>query len=241
MVITRFASPAELGAAAADDAAALLRERLSRQERVRVILATGRSQFEFLDALRGKALEWERVDFFHLDEYVGLAYTHKASFRRYLDERFLQYIKPGHMQYLDAETDAEACIRTASEAISAAPVDIAFVGIGENCHLAFNDPPADFDTEAPYLHAQLDKDCRMQQVHEGWFASIDEVPRSAISMSIRQIMKAEHIICCVPLGVKAEAVRRVLQEPVSNMVPASILRNHPHCTLYLDRDSSARI
>ena len=235
-----------LGQAAAEHAAKSLRAALREKGIARVVAATGASQFEFLDSLTSAAdIDWNRVELFHLDEYVGLAATHPASFRKYILERIILKTgigrKTGITQYhlLDGEGDPqEVAKRVGSELISR-PIDIAFVGIGENGHLAFNDPPADFASEEPYLVVQLDEACRQQQVNEGWFSELADVPREAISMSIRQILRAKEIVAVVPEKRKARAVQACLEEEISPMVPASALRNHPHATLYLDRDSAA--
>jgi glucosamine-6-phosphate deaminase len=229
-----------LGQAAAGQAAASIRRAITERNRARIIAATGASQFEFLDALaQVPDIDWPRVEMFHLDEYIGLPLTHPASFRKYLLERLINKTGIGHYHLLDGESDPAEAIRRVGQALSAAPVDVAFVGIGENGHLAFNDPPADFETQEPYLIVNLDEACRQQQVGEGWFAQLDEVPRQAISMSVRQILKAREIICVVPDARKAQAVKACFAGEISPLAPASILRAHPSVTVYLDRDSSA--
>ena len=175
---------------------------------------------------------------FHLDEYLDFPTDHPASFRRYLLERFVRPSGITRYHFLDGEKDPADTIRTVGTAIQSAPVDCAFVGIGENGHLAFNDPPADFDTRAPYLIVELDEACRRQQVGEGWFASLDDVPRRAITISIRQIMDAREIVCVVPDARKAAAVKRCLEGPVGPDAPASILQTHPNTTVYLDAESA---
>ena len=176
---------------------------------------------------------------FHLDEYIGLSDQHKASFRNYLKGRFIQWVPKLKKAYLiDGELDATLECKHLGGLILENPIDVAFVGIGENGHLAFNDPPADFDTENPYIVVALDQACRAQQWGEGWFESLEEVPQYAISMSIRQIMKSSHIICSVPDERKAKAVRDCLTLNVSNLFPASILQNHADCHLYLDTQAA---
>jgi len=241
MEIRIFDSKAALGEAAANRAAAVLREAIAARGKARAIAATGASQFEFLDALtREGDLDWAKVEFFHLDEYVGLPASHPASFRRYLKERLVGRVHPGAFHFLDGEAaDPAAECRRVGALIAEAPVDVAFVGIGENGHLAFNDPPADFETEEPYLVVTLDEACRRQQLGEGWFASLDEVPARAISMSVRQILKAGEILAPVPDARKARAVRDCLEGEVRTVHPASILQRHPRTTVYLDRDSAA--
>ncbi|MFI5169779.1 MAG: glucosamine-6-phosphate deaminase [Vicinamibacterales bacterium] len=241
MDVRVFPSPRELGQAAAERAAAAIREAAASRGRARVIAATGASQFAFLEALTASSgLDWSKVELFHLDEYIGVADTHPASFRRYLKERLVDRVKPAEFHALAGDApDLAAVCREVGARLAEAPVDVAFVGIGENGHLAFNDPPADFETEEPYLVVELDEACRRQQLGEGWFGSLDEVPRRAISMSIRQILKAREILCVVPDARKAPAVRDCLSGPVSVHHPASALQKHGQTTVFLDRASAA--
>ena len=240
MLIKAFEEKKDLGRAAAEQAAASIRNAIRESGRARIIAATGASQFDFLEVLtKAEDIDWRRVEMFHLDEYIGLPMSHPASFRRYLRERLIQKTGIANYHLLDGETDPSAAIRSANEAIAAAPIDIAFVGIGENGHLAFNDPPADFETEEPYLIVNLDQACRLQQVGEGWFANISETPKQAISMSIRQILKAKEILAVVPDSRKAKAVKACLEGEISPMAPASILRRHENTTVYLDKNSAA--
>jgi glucosamine-6-phosphate deaminase len=236
-----FPDKVSLGEAAAGEAASALRDTLARQGRACVVAATGASQFEFLEELvRAPDVDWRRTVFFHLDEYVGLPATHPASFRRYLKERLADRIHPGAFHFIEGDRpDPEAEARRVGELIRGCEIDLAFVGIGENGHLAFNDPPADFATEEPYIVVRLDEACRRQQLGEGWFPSLEDVPRRAISMSIRQIMKARRILCVVPDARKAAAVRDTLTGEVSPWRPASALQRHPAATVYLDVDSAA--
>jgi glucosamine-6-phosphate deaminase len=237
MKVTIAPDKQELGRIAARDGAALLRAALKDAGAANIILATGASQFATLAALIAEPdIPWHRVSVFHLDEYVGLPIIHPASFRKYLWERFhcLLPVPLKAFHYIDAETDPQAECKRLSELIRRNPIDVAFVGIGENGHLAFNDPPADFDTEEPYLLVNLDDACRKQQLGEGWFPSFDDVPRRAISMSCRQILKSAHIVCSVPDRRKAEAVKGAVAGPVTPNVPASILQQHASTTLYLD-------
>jgi glucosamine-6-phosphate deaminase len=240
MRVATYSDKPTMGRAAAEHAARILRETIAARGSARIIAATGASQFDFLDALTAApGIDWARVEMFHLDEYVGLPIGHPASFRKYLLERLITKTEIGRYHLLDGEGDAAAVAQQAGRAIAAAPIDVAFVGIGENAHLAFNDPPADFTTDEPYLIVSLDDACRRQQVGEGWFASIDDVPTRAISMSIRQILKAREILCIVPDARKAKAVKACLEGPVSPMAPASILQTHEGTTVYLDRDSAS--
>jgi glucosamine-6-phosphate deaminase len=228
------------GRAAAAHAAEALRAAIRDRGHARIVAATGASQFDFLDALTAApGIDWSRVEMFHLDEYVGLPLQHPASFRKYLLERLIGKVGLTQYHLLDGERDAAAVAERVGRELAGAPVDLAFVGIGENGHLAFNDPPADFETQTPYVIVTLDEACRRQQVGEGWFASIAEVPGQAISMSIRQILKSREILCIVPDARKAHAVKACVEGAISPAAPASILRTHPRTTLYLDRESSS--
>jgi glucosamine-6-phosphate deaminase len=235
-----FDTKAELGQAAARDAATIINQAISERGAAYVIAATGASQFEFLDSLVDEEIDWGKVVFFHLDEYVGLPESHPASFRRYLKERILNRVQPRSFHLLNGEAGEvyEECHRV-GELVSRETIDVAFVGIGENGHLAFNDPPADFETDEPYIVVNLDQKCRQQQVGEGWFKSLDEVPMQAISMSIRQILRSRHILCIVPDQRKAVAVKNCVELEVSPMHPASILQKHDSVTVYLDRESAS--
>ena len=232
--------PAALAAAAAHDAAIRIREAIVTKGRARIVAATGASQIAFLERLVAEpGIDWLLVELFHLDEYIGLPIDHPASFRRYLLERLIRPAGIARYHLLNAERDPEAVCRSVGARLAKEPVDVAFAGIGENGHLAFNDPPADFETEAPYLVVRLDERCRRQQVGEGWFATVDDVPETAISMSVRQIMSARAIVSVVPDRRKAEAVRAAVEGPVDPAVPASILQRHPDATIYLDRESAS--
>jgi glucosamine-6-phosphate deaminase len=226
--------------AAATHAARIVRAAIESRGTARIVAATGTSQIEFLERLTAApGIDWRSVELFHLDEYVGISSDHPASFRRYLMDRFIT--KAGIVSYhlLDGERDAARVAEAVGEALAASTVDVAFAGIGENGHLAFNDPPADFETERPYLVVPLDAACRRQQVGEGWFPHIDEVPTHAISMSVRQILKSREIVCVVPEARKAAAVKTCVEGEISPMAPASILRTHANAMLFLDADSAA--
>ncbi|HQR32916.1 MAG TPA: glucosamine-6-phosphate deaminase [Blastocatellia bacterium] len=240
MILKVFADKSQLGQAAAIQAAAAINRAIAERGQARIIAATGMSQFEFLKALIATpGIDWTNVEMFHLDEYVGLPISHPASFRKYLLERFIEPAGLTQFHLLNGERDPQEVCQIIGELISSAPIDVAFVGIGENGHLAFNDPPADFDTEAPYIVVNLDEACRRQQVGEGWFAGMGDVPTQAISMSVRQILKAKEIICIAPDARKAVAVRNCFETEVSPMVPASALRTHLNTTIYLDTESSS--
>ena len=240
MQIRVFQDKAALGKAAAEQASAAICRAIRERGEARVVAATAASQREFLDELTSaKDIEWERVELFHLDEYVGLPIEHPGSFRKMLLEQVVS--KTGSRRYhlLDGEKHPEETARRASEAIQAGPIDVEFLGIGENGHIAFNDPPADFETEEPYLIVTLDEACRRQQVGEAWFADISQVPAKAISMSVNQILKAREILAIVPDSRKAEAVRKCFEGGISPEAPASILRTHANATIYLDKNSAA--
>lgn len=240
MTLRVFEDKKSLSRIAAEEAAAVLRQAIREQSHARIIAATGTSQLDFLDTLtKAKGIDWRRVEMFHLDEYVGLPITHSASFRQYLLENLIEKTGIARYHFIDGDTSLEHVLQDPGAALLSAPIDLAFVGIGENGHLAFNDPPADFETEEPYILVQLDEACRRQQVSEGWFADISEVPRHAISMSVRQILKAKQILCIVPEVRKAKAVKRCFEADITPMAPASILRSHPAATVYLDRGSAS--
>lgn len=232
----------DLGKQSASQVAEKIKKAIQQKDKANIILATGASQFETLKALVASPdIDWSKVVMFHLDEYVDLPETHPASFRKYLKERFagkVPALKAAHYIEGDREDPQEEC-RRLNEIISGQTIDVALVGIGENGHLAFNDPPADFDTEKPYLVVELDEACRRQQMGEGWFDELEDVPGEAISMSIKQIMKSKSIICSVPDKRKSVAVKNCLEGEVSNMHPASILQKHGDCTVYLDTESAS--
>jgi len=230
-----------LGRTAAAEAARLLRAAVQQRGSGRLLLSTGRSQFTTLAALIREPVPWPKIEAFHLDEYIGIAPDHPASFRAYLRERIASKVDLRRMHYVDTEGDpAEAIARLAAE-LRRAPIDVALVGVGENAHIAFNDPPADFDTPGAYAIVTLAPECRAQQCGEGWFARLEDVPERAVTMTVPQIMASRAILSAVPYPVKAPAIRRVLTEEITPEVPATILKRHPHATLYLDRDSSATL
>ncbi len=239
-----FATKEQMGAAAAEKAAAQIRTAVLNNARANIILATGASQFETLSHLVAAGnIDWSRVTMFHLDEYIGLNEDHPASFRRYLRERFVELVpRLAAVHFVNGgAADPEAECDRLGRLISENPIDAALVGIGENGHLAFNDPPADFETEAPYIVVDLDEQCRRQQLGEGWFATFDDVPSRAISMSIRQIMKSRCIIVSVPDRRKAQAVAGALEGPVTNICPSSILQRHRNCFVYMDEPAASQL
>jgi glucosamine-6-phosphate deaminase len=228
-----------LGMAAADIASSAIAKAIEENGTATVIFATGASQFDFLQALTTRNLAWEKVRMFHLDEYIALPENHPASFRRYLKERLLSRTDIEEYYLINGEADPNQEVQRMNGIISRFPVDLACVGIGENGHLAFNDPPADFAVEDPYIVVDLDERCKRQQMGEGWFKTLEDVPDQAISMSVKQIMKARKILCTVPGSVKAEAVHSCFDLEISPDYPASILRRHPDCHAVLDVESAA--
>jgi glucosamine-6-phosphate deaminase len=239
MILRVFEDKNSLAIAAAAQAAAVIRSGIAHRGRVRVVAATGTSQFEFLDALTATSgIDWKCVELFHLDEYIGLPTDHPASFCKFLRERLIGKTQIGQYHLLNGDADSSEVIHRVGAAITSSPIDIAFTGIGENGHLAFNDPPADFHTEDPYIVVYLDERCRQQQVGEGWFQELSDVPKRAISMSIRQILKAQEIICVASDARKARAIQACFEGEVSPLAPASILQTHGHATVYLDQYSA---
>lgn len=235
-----FPDKARLAAAAADRAAEAIRGSIRERGVARIIAATGASQFDFLENLTKKeGVDWSRVEMFHLDEYIGLPRSHPASFRKYLLDRLIDKTGIERYHLLDGEGNPLTMIAQVTAEIRKAPIDVEFAGIGENGHLAFNDPPADFETDEAYIVVELDEACRRQQLGEGWFKSLDEVPRRALSMTVKQVLKAREIICVVPDARKAAAVANCFGGEISPMAPASILRTHENATIYLDKDSAA--
>lgn len=239
MKVFIYQTKEELGLTAARKGAELIRKAIGEKGEATIILATGASQFNMLGELIKTKVDWPKVTAFHLDEYIGLPETHGASFRKYLKERFVDHITLKEFHYIDGECDADKECRRLGELIAGKQVDVAFIGIGENGHLAFNDPPADFTTEEAYIKVGLDESCKAQQLNEGWFSSYDEVPESAISMSVNQILKSANIICSVPDTRKAAAVKSAVEKEVSPQFPASVLKTHKKTWLFLDSGSSS--
>ncbi|MEO6846041.1 MAG: glucosamine-6-phosphate deaminase [Chthoniobacterales bacterium] len=235
----------QMGSKAAEFTARHIRETIRKNGSANIIVATGASQFETLEALiKEKDIAWDKVTAFHLDEYVGTPITHPASFRVYLWKRFVSQLdlplKAFHYVNGDAPNPKEECKRL-SEIIARHPIDIALVGIGENAHLAFNDPPADFDTQEAYLVVDLDEDCRKQQLGEGWFPDLNAVPKQAISMGIQQILKSKIIVVSCPDERKATAVQGSVEGPITNTVPSSIMQQHADTVLFLDKASASKL
>ncbi len=241
MIINICSDAAELGREAAKSAALILNGVIEKNGEARLALSTGSSQFETLDSLLKQKVDWSKVEIFHLDEYIGLPVTHKASFRKYLYERFINHIPVRKFHSVDVEGEIEQKIKLLTDEIRKRPVDLGLIGIGVNGHIAFNDPPADFETREAYIIVELDEECRMQQVNEGWFPSIKEVPPRAVSMTPYQIMQCKRIISCVPHKIKSVAVKNTLINNVTPIVPATMLKQHPDLTLFFDVYSASDI
>ncbi len=231
-------SPAQLGRKAAQIASEYLNEVLKNKNSARIVVSTGASQFDTFEALIASDIDWSKIEMFHLDEYVGLSEDHPAGFRKYLKERFVSKVKLKAAHFVEGTVENLPII---SAQLLKEPIDLGLIGIGENAHIAFNDPPADFRTLDPYIIVDLDDNCKKQQVGEGWFASIEEVPKQAVTMSVNRIMQCEKIISCVPYAVKAPAVADTLNSVLDPGIPASILKTHKDWTLLLDKDSAALI
>ncbi len=244
MLIRILDDKPSLGAFMAKEGASLIRQAIAKDGHANIIVATGASQFELLDALVHETdLDWSKVTAFHLDEYVGLPISHGASFRRYLQERFVSKL-PNLGEFVEVIGDAPDLageIKRLNDRISGLRIAVCFAGIGENGHLAFNDPPADFNTTSPYLVVDLDEACRKQQWGEGWFPTLEAVPTQAISMSIRQILASNHLLITVPDARKAEATQNAIEGPLTPLCPASILRLHPSCVIALDPHAASKL
>jgi glucosamine-6-phosphate deaminase len=242
MITNIYPNKNKMGDEAARCAADLLQQAITTRGEANMILATGASQFEMLSSLVKSNIDWSKLTVFHLDEYISLPVSHPASFRKYLKARFEQQVTGlRKFHYINGESDPWAECQRLGDIIRKLTIDVACIGIGENGHLAFNDPPADFDTQEPYIIVDLDAACRQQQVGEGWFASLADVPTQAISMSIRQIMKSTAIVCTVPDARKANAVKQTVESPVTNLAPASILQTHTCCWLFMDEPAAANL
>lgn len=219
----------------------ILNRAIEENGEARILLSTGASQFSTIEALIASDIDWSKVEMFHLDEYINLEEGHPASFRKYLKERFISKVNLKKAHLVDGNGDVEANIQKLTEEIIKKPIDVGVIGIGENSHIAFNDPPADFDTRESFIVVELDDKCKNQQVGEGWFDTIDDVPKTAITMSVQQILSCRTIVSCVPFSVKANAIKDTLGEPVNNMVPATILKTHNDWHLFLDQGSASLI
>jgi glucosamine-6-phosphate deaminase len=234
-------NPQELGNAAALEAAKILKDRIAEKGKARLVLSTGASQFDTFKALVKTDVDWSKVEMFHLDEYINLPASHPASFRKYLKTRFVDLVTLKKAHFVNGEGDVQKNINELSVELKKEPIDLGLIGIGENAHIAFNDPPADFNTKEAYIIVNLDEQCRKQQVGEGWFQSIDDVPEQAISMSVYQILQCEVILSCVPDKRKADAVRLTLENEETNNIPATKLKSHSNWTLFLDEGSASAV
>ena len=241
ITITIAENPQELGLRAAGKIAGLLRDAIGKRGEARIILSTGASQFETMEALTQEDVDWTRVEMFHLDEYVELGESHIASFRKYLKERFVSKVNLKAAYFVSGEGDVQQNIAALSAELRRKVVDVGVIGIGENGHIAFNDPPADFETDLAYKVVELDERCKQQQVGEGWFKSLKDVPRQAVTMCPHQIMACRHIVSSVPHAVKAEAVYNTITRPVDPMVPATLLKTHPDWNLFIDINSASKL
>lgn len=240
MKIQVYSTKKDTSQKAAQQAAEILKEAINRNNKATFIAATGLSQTDFLDYLsQDTDIDWSKTEMFHLDEYVGIPETHPASFRKYLKERFIDKVNPGTVHLINGSTETpEDEVKRLNQLMSGKEIDVAFICIGENGHIAFNDPPADFETKEPFIVVNLDQACKKQQVGEGWFADLEDVPSKAITMSVSQIMKSNNIICTVPGERKAEAVKKCFEGEISPNCPASILKKHEDASIYLDEASA---
>ena len=229
------------GQRAAELIAALINEAIKEKGNARIVVSTGSSQFEMFEAILKLNVDWSKVEMFHLDEYVNLPESHIASFRKYLKERFVSKVNLKAAYFVSGEGNIEENIKNLTKELRKDIIDIGIIGIGENGHIAFNDPPADFETDEAYKVVTLDQKCRAQQVGEGWFKSIEDVPSQAISMTPKEIMKAKHIVTVAPHSVKADAIYKTITTPITPMVPATLLKTHPDWHLFIDDDSAAKL
>ncbi|MBR2466144.1 MAG: glucosamine-6-phosphate deaminase [Clostridia bacterium] len=231
----------ELGKASAEHAASLVNKAIEEQGYARILLSTGASQFPFFEEFVKMNVDWSKVEMFHLDEYVGISEKHPASFKRYLLDRFVDKVNLKCAHLIDGELDPDETIANLTKLLNEKPVDVGLIGIGENAHIAFNDPPADFNDQRAYKVVTLDERCLNQQIGEGWFKNVDETYKQAISMTPSQIMKCKSIISVVPYKVKAEAIYKTLTSELTPDVPATLLKEHPDCTVYCDADSASML
>lgn len=235
-------TPKELGEKAAKLAAQFLNEAIEEKGYARMVMSTGASQFTTIEALINEDVDWSKVEMFHLDEYIGIELTHPASFVKYLKERFVSKVNLKAAHFVDTTIGVDNIIAKLTEELNKDVIDVGLIGIGENAHIAFNDPPADFDDKAAFKVVILDEACRKQQLGEGWFKTLDDVPKQAVTMTVNQILKCKHIVSAVPFKVKAKAIHDTLTAPeVTNMIPATALRNHDDVTIFVDVDSASMV
>jgi len=232
----------ELGQRAAAQVVSLLQKYIEQNGVARLLLSTGASQFTTINALLESNVDWKKVEVFHLDEYIDLPLTHPASFIKYLEERFVSKAQPKKMHYVDTTKNIDELIEELTREVRKSPIDVGVIGIGENAHIAFNDPPADFESDDAYIVVDLAESCRQQQYGEGWFPTLEDVPKQAITMTVKQILKSRHIISAVPFKVKAQAIYDTLTAPdITNLIPSTAFRNHDDVTLYIDKDSASML
>ncbi|MGB9678375.1 MAG: glucosamine-6-phosphate deaminase [Thermoanaerobacteraceae bacterium] len=239
MDIRIFKDAEELGKAAAQLSEKIINKAIQEKGYARIVLSTGLSQITLLNNLIKAKIDWNKVIMFHLDEYIGIDENHPASFRRYLKEKFVNKVTLKEVYFVKGENDINQQIAELSKAIKKEPIDLGFIGIGENGHIGFNDPPANFETKDSFIVVNLDNRCKQQQVNEGWFENIEDVPKQAITMSVYQILQCKTIISCVPYKVKAESIKNVIENDVTPIIPATILKSHDDFYLFLDEDSAS--
>ncbi len=241
MKITLSENAVQLGQRAAVLTAEKLNAAISENGSARLVMSTGASQFETIKELVKQPIDWSKVEVFHLDEYVDLPITHPASFRKYIKERFGDFVNAKAIYYVNTEGDVDANIAALTEKLREKPVDVGLIGIGENAHIAFNDPPADFENDNAYIVVELAEKCRYQQLGEGWFENIDQVPTKAVSMTVKEIMKSRVIISCVPHSVKAQAIKDTLENELTPEIPATMLKKHDNFNLFVDKNSASAV
>jgi len=232
-------SQSDLGKRSAAHAAELTNAAIRDNGRARILLSTGASQFPFFAEFVKCDIDWSKVEMFHLDEYVGIGEKHPAGFKRYLLDRFVNVVKPGRAHLIDGTAEPRETIERLAKLLDQAPIDVGLIGIGENAHIAFNDPPADFEDKSAYKVVTLAERCLEQQIGEGWFKNKDECFKQAISMTCHRIMQSKHIISVVPYRVKAEAIYNTFASDITPNVPATLLKKHCDATVYVDPDSAA--
>ena len=240
MTVKIFQSNPALGLGAAEDFGKLISSILTKQGHASVIFASANSQLTFFSSLLQRKIEWSKISIFHMDEYLGMTDQHPASFSRFIREKLVNFIQPAAFYPLRGDTpDADVELRRYADLMQKYPPDLSVLGVGENGHLAFNDPPADFNTTKIIHTVTLDLACRKQQVGEGHFKTLDDVPKQALSLTVPALLAPKHVLAIVPERRKAEAVRAALKGPVTPQCPASILRTRSNATIYLDRESAS--
>lgn len=239
--VSVYGSSTEAGTAAAEKAAEIIRSAIAGQGIARVIAATGNSQIPLVNALVEQDIDWHRVELFHMDEYAGMAADHPSSFRHWIRTRISDKVRPFKTHYLNGDAaDLEHEMSSYTDLLAAEPIDLAFVGVGENGHIAFNDPPvANFNDPKMVKLIELDAACRRQQAGEGHFKDVDSVPKTALTITCTGLFRAKAWVCNVPDRRKAIAVRDALEGPISEKCPASLIRRHPHSYVFLDSDSAS--